>query len=645
MAELTDHELLNEFARSESEEAFAALVARHVNLVYSTALRFTGNAHHAEEITQAVFVILARKAGGLSPRVVLSGWLYQAARLTAANFVKGEMRRQRREQEAYMHSTLNEPDTAAWEQIAPLLDDAMGWLDETDRNAVVLRFFENKTAAEVGAALQLSEAAAHKRTSRALEKLRRFFSSHGVSSTTAILGGAISGHSVQTAPGALAKSVTAMVLAKGAASASTLTVIQGALKTMAWTKAKTVVVAAAATVIALAAGTALFTWFYNPHPSQPGRLKLPAGDIPPVVSFGRSHGIILAPDGSLWSWGENDLGWSELGLGSVKKAAYLNRIGTNTDWVSVAAGNTHNLALKRDGSIWGWGENLYDQLGTHPAYLRRRGRVNIANDNVAVPVESALGKGWQQIAAGLEDSFGMKTDGTLWAWGLNNMGQLGIGNFSNQPAPVQIGSVTWTKVRAGFVNSAGIQSDGSLWVWGAGPSVGNTGTSTAADCPSPVRVSEETNWMDIAVGRNVVFALNSEGTLWAWGYEAWIFTGSHDSSALTRIGTESDWENVSCCGSDYLVLTKRDGSLWNMTPRDFEKPAKLNRIEFRKNIVAIGGGGSLGVAITRDGEVWTWGRTIGEDVMRFEGSGKNAHEIDPKFHVFDEPWQLSNKEP
>src|ERR1022692_3057983 len=116
----TDHELLAEFARTESETAFATLVERDVNLVYSTALRFTGNPHHAEEITQAVFIILARKAGKLSPRVVLSGWLYQAARLTSANLMKGEIRRRHREQEAYMQTILNEPDGTTWRQIAPL---------------------------------------------------------------------------------------------------------------------------------------------------------------------------------------------------------------------------------------------------------------------------------------------------------------------------------------------------------------------------------------------------------------------------------------------------------------------------------------------------------------------------------------------
>ena len=215
MTELDDHELLAEYARTGSDAAFAVLVARYVNLVHSAAWRFTGNPHHAEEITQAVFIILARKAGGLRHSTVLSGWLYQTARLTAANFVKGEIRRQRREQEAYMQSILTEPEPAAWAQIAPLLDEAMGWLGDIDRNAIVLRFFENKTARQVAAALKLNEAAAHKRVGRALEKLHRYFARRGVSSTTAMIAGAISANSVQAAPAALAKAATAAAITKG----------------------------------------------------------------------------------------------------------------------------------------------------------------------------------------------------------------------------------------------------------------------------------------------------------------------------------------------------------------------------------------------------------------------------------------------
>src|SRR5271169_6809573 len=138
MTEPDDIALLREFAATESEAAFAALVERHVNLVYSVALRSVGNAHAAQEISQAVFIILARKAKSLGAKTVLSGWLYQTTRLTAANHLRTEIRRRNREQEAFMQSTLNESESEAWLQIAPLLDDAISKLGERDRNAVVL---------------------------------------------------------------------------------------------------------------------------------------------------------------------------------------------------------------------------------------------------------------------------------------------------------------------------------------------------------------------------------------------------------------------------------------------------------------------------------------------------------------------------
>lgn len=253
MTELDDHALLADFARSESDEAFATLVARHVNLVYSAALRFTANPHHAQEITQAVFIILARKAKSLSRKTILSGWLYQTARLTAANFVRGEIRRQQREQEAYMQSTVNEPGPAAWEQIAPLLDEAMGCLGETDRNAVVLRFFENRTAQEVGKAMKLTEAAAHKRTARALEKLRTFFSKRGVTLTATVIAGTVATNSVQAAPLGLVSVIAGMAAGGSAISVTTFTLVKGTLKLMAWTKVKTAMVVTA--VVVLAAGT------------------------------------------------------------------------------------------------------------------------------------------------------------------------------------------------------------------------------------------------------------------------------------------------------------------------------------------------------------------------------------------------------
>src|SRR5438034_3466383 len=176
MGQSDDIDLLRQYAESGSEAAFGELVRRYINLVHTVAWRQTGNAHHAEEITQAVFIILARKAARLSPRTLLSGWLYQTARLTAANFIRGEIRRAHREKDAHMSLSLNEPAAPdEWRQIAPLLEEAMGTLKQKDRNAIILRFFENKSLAEVGRAFGITEDSAKMRIYRALDKLRLFF--------------------------------------------------------------------------------------------------------------------------------------------------------------------------------------------------------------------------------------------------------------------------------------------------------------------------------------------------------------------------------------------------------------------------------------------------------------------------------------
>jgi uncharacterized protein (TIGR03435 family) len=236
-----DMELVQEYAKRHSEEAFAALVSRHVNLVFSVALRQLRDAHLAEEVTQAAFVILARKAGSLGPKTILSAWLCRTAQYAAANALRTERRRQCREQEVYMQSLLNhpEPETSPWPDIAPLLDIAMAGLGEKDHCAIVLRFFEGKDLKQVGAALGVNENAAKTRVSRAVEKLRQFFVKRGVILPAAVLTASISANSVQAAPVALAKSVSVVAIAKGAAATgSTSTLIKGTLKLMAWTKLK-----------------------------------------------------------------------------------------------------------------------------------------------------------------------------------------------------------------------------------------------------------------------------------------------------------------------------------------------------------------------------------------------------------------------
>jgi RNA polymerase sigma factor (sigma-70 family) len=243
----SDLELLGQYARHKAQDAFTEIVRRHVDLVYSAALRQVRSPQLAEEVAQSVFTDLARNAGKLQPDTVLTAWLYQVTRRTAVDVVRKESRRQLREQIASEMNAMNAtaPD---WTHVEPFLDEAMHTLDDTDRAAVLLRYFENKSLREVGQTLGTSDDAAQKRVSRAVERLREFLSKRGVAVGASGLVVVISANAIQAAPAGLAATIsTAAILAGTTLTASATATIT---KTIAMTTLQKTLVTATLAIVA-----------------------------------------------------------------------------------------------------------------------------------------------------------------------------------------------------------------------------------------------------------------------------------------------------------------------------------------------------------------------------------------------------------
>lgn len=289
MTALSDRELLLRYTRHADQRAFTDLVQRHVNLVYASALRHLhGDRHRAEDVTQEVFTLLARKASGLAQHPSLAGWLYAAARLSALDTLRREQRRLHRETKAEAMSLSKDASPQLhWETLRPVLDDALQDLDERERLPVILRFFGQQSFSAIGRQLGLSENAAQKRVDRALDLLNSALAKRGIASTAALLGGSLT-HAAITAPTTLAATVAATALAGTAAPAAAGFFGLSALAT------KTLAASAAAVVVATGAA---FAWQASTHtPTEtPAAVVAQAAPLASVAATPAASAVPQAP--------------------------------------------------------------------------------------------------------------------------------------------------------------------------------------------------------------------------------------------------------------------------------------------------------------------------------------------------------------
>src|SRR4051812_13113175 len=213
---MNDHELLTKFAETKSDAAFRALVERHLPLVFGTARRITRDAALAEDIAQTVFLLLAQKARDLSRESMLSGWFFRTTRFVSLRALRSEHRRKNRERIAVTMTPHNVSEPL-WQRVSPELDEALAKLGETDRRALLLRFFEGQPLARVGESLGTTEEAAKKRVRRALEKLREILARRGVQISAAALAAGLAAEAIAAIPAALADKISASVPATLAA--------------------------------------------------------------------------------------------------------------------------------------------------------------------------------------------------------------------------------------------------------------------------------------------------------------------------------------------------------------------------------------------------------------------------------------------
>jgi alpha-tubulin suppressor-like RCC1 family protein len=286
-----------------------------------------------------------------------------------------------------------------------------------------------------------------------------------------------------------------------------------------------------------------------------------------ALSAGYGTSFAVRADGTLWAWGNNSDFGGNLGLGVGGKVT-LNgitiprdrwsptRVGSAADWVVPYGGFQHAVASKRDGALWGWGANYYGALGP-------QGKVSLD----PVPTRVGRGGGYATAAAGGDFSLAVKRDGSLWATGINLYGQLGLGDTADRHRLTMVGSGhDWAAVSAGLGYALALKRDGSLWAWG-GNGFGQLGLGDTAPRLSPTQVGGETDWAQVSCLGHHSLALRRDGTLWAWGENGFGQLGVGDTGDRripSQVGASRDWAALTSGSADsyHSLALRRDGTLW-----------------------------------------------------------------------------------